>query len=344
MQSNGGLTDANCFKGKDAILSGPAGGIFGAAKVGGQSGFERIIAFDMGGTSTDVTHFAGEFERRVETEVAGVRICAPMMYIHTVAAGGGSICRFDGSRLRVGPESAGANPGPVCYRRNGPLTITDCNVMLGRLPPHFFPKIFGPSANLPIDVDLVRQRFEELASEIGDFSPERLASGFLKIAVENVANAIKKISVARGYDVSRYTLVTFGGAGGQHACAVADSLGMDRVFIHRFAGVLSAYGMGLAELRVLKECSVEEFLDRSGIEKAELLLADLEREARAELFAQGNEIEAILRRFRIRYEGTNTPLAVEAGTLEEMKEAFLEVHRARFGFVMNSGDFQFVID
>src|SRR3984957_3248459 len=343
MQSNGGLTDASRFKGKDAILSGPAGGIVGAAKVSARSGFERIIAFDMGGTSTDVTHFAGEFERRLETEVAGVRICAPMMHIHTVAAGGGSVCRFDGIRLRVGPESAGAVPGPACYRRGGPLTVTDCNVMLGRLPPDFFPKIFGPGADLPLDVEVVRQRFKEL-TEMGELSAERLASGFLRIAVANVANAIKKISVARGYDVSRYTLVTFGGAGGQHACALADSLGMDRVFIHRFAGVLSAYGMGLAELRVLKECSVEEFLDRSGIEKAELLLADLEREARAELFAQGHEIEAILRRFRIRYEGTNTPLAVEAGTLEEMKEAFLEVHRARFGFVMNSGDFQFVID
>jgi 5-oxoprolinase (ATP-hydrolysing) len=210
MQSSGGLTDASRFKGKDAILSGPAGGIVGAAKVGAQSGFERIIAFDMGGTSTDVTHFAGEFERRVETEVAGVRICAPMMHIHTVAAGGGSICRFDGARLRVGPESAGANPGPVCYRRNGPLTVTDCNVMLGRLPPDFFPKIFGPNGDLAIDIELVRERFRNLASEIGDLSPERLASGFLRIAVENVANAIKKISVARGYDVSQYTLVTFG--------------------------------------------------------------------------------------------------------------------------------------
>ena len=276
MQSNGGLADANRFKGKDAILSGPAGGIVGAAKVGKQSGFERIIAFDMGGTSTDVSHFAGEFERRVETEVAGVRICAPMMHIHTVAAGGGSICRFDGSRLRVGPESAGANPGPACYRRDGPLTVTDCNVMLGRLPPNFFPKIFGPSGDLPIDVELVRQRFKELAATIGELSPERLASGFLRIAVENVANAIKKISVARGHDVSRYTLVTFGGAGGQHACAVADALGMDRVFIHRFAGVLSAYGIGLAELRVLRESSVEKLLTPSGVLEAERVLADLE--------------------------------------------------------------------
>jgi len=344
MQSSGGLTDASRFKGKDAILSGPAGGIVGAAKVSVQSGFERIIAFDMGGTSTDVTHFAGEFERRVETEVAGVRICAPMMHIHTVAAGGGSICRFDGARLRVGPESAGANPGPVCYRRNGPLTVTDCNVMLGRLPPDFFPKIFGPNGDLPIDRELVRERFKDLVSEIGDLSPERLASGFLRIAVENVANAIKKISVARGYDVRQYTLVTFGGAGGQHACAIADALGMDRVFIHRFAGVLSAYGMGLAELRVLKEASVERLLAQTGIDEAVRVLTERESEARAELLAQGSEIETIVRKFNIRYEGTNTPLPIEAGSEEEMEKAFLEAHRARFGFVMDSGSRQFVID
>ena len=267
-----------------------------------------------------------------------------MMHIHTVAAGGGSICRFDGSRLRVGPESAGANPGPVCYRLNGPLTVTDCNVLLGRLPAAFFPKIFGPNGNLPIDVELVRHRFKELVSEIGDLSAERLASGFLRIAVENVANAIKRISVARGYDVSRYTLVTFGGAGGQHACAVADALGMERALIHRFAGVLSAYGMGLAELRVLKECSVEKFLARSGIQEAQRVLAELEAEARAELLAQGSEIEMIVRKFNIRYEGTNTPLAVDAGSEEEMEEAFLKAHRTRFGFVMNSRGRQVVID
>ena len=297
----------------------------------------------MGGTSTDVTHFAGEFERRLETEVAGVRICAPMMYIHTVAAGGGSVCRFDGTRLRVGPESAGAVPGPACYRRGGPLTVTDCNVMLGRLPPDFFPKIFGPDGDLPLDVEVVRQRFREL-SEMGQLSAERLASGFLRIAVENVANAIKKISVARGYDVSRYTLVTFGGAGGQHACAVADALGMDGVFIHRFAGVLSAYGMGMAELRVLKDCSLEKFLAPPGLEEAERKLADLETQARAELLAQGSEIEAMIRKFNIRYQGTNTPLAVAAGTVEEMERVFLKAHRARFGFVMDSGGRPLVID
>ncbi len=336
MQSNGGLVDATRFKGKDAILSGPAGGIVGAARVGIQAGFDRLIAFDMGGTSTDVTHFAGEFERRLETEIAGVRICAPMMHIHTVAAGGGSICRFDGSRLRVGPESAGADPGPVCYRRNGPLTVTDCNVMLGRLPPDFFPKIFGPNGDLPIDVELVRQRFEQVATEIGKVSPEQVANGFLKIAVENIANAIKKISLARGYDVSRYVLVAFGGAGGQHACAVADTLGMERVFIHRFAGVLSAYGMGLAELRVLKESSVEKFLTPGGIEEADRLLGVLETEARAELIAQGGAVDAIIRKLNIRYDGTNTPLPVDAASIAEMKQAFLEAHWTRFGFVMDT--------
>ncbi len=344
MQSNGGLTDAHLLKGKDAILSGPAGGIVGAAKVGLQAGIKLIIAFDMGGTSTDVTHFAGQFERSVETEIAGVRICAPMMHIHTVAAGGGSICRFDGSRLRVGPESAGANPGPVCYRLGGPLTVTDCNVMLGRLPPDFFPKIFGPNGDLPIDVELVRQRFKEVAAETGNLTPERLASGFLRIAVENIANAIKKISVARGYDAGRYTLVTFGGAGGQHACAVADALGMDRVLIHRFAGVLSAYGMGLAELRVLKECSIERFLDQPGVKEAERVLADLEAKARAELLTQGAGTETIIRKFNIRYQGTNTPLSVEVGAIDEMEKEFVKVHRIRFGFVMEPKARQFVID
>jgi 5-oxoprolinase (ATP-hydrolysing) len=336
MQSSGGLVDANRFKGKDAILSGPAGGFVGAARVGCQAGFERIIGFDMGGTSTDVTHFAGEFERRVETEIAGVRICAPMMQIHTVAAGGGSICRFDGSRMRVGPESAGADPGPVCYRRNGPLTVTDCNVMLGRLAPGFFPKIFGPGGDLPIDSDLVGERFKQISTKIGDVSAEHVASGFLKIAVENIANAIKKISLARGYDVSRYVLVTFGGAGGQHACAVADALRMDRVFIHRLAGVLSAYGIGLAELRVLRESSVERILAPSGIEEAGRLLHELENQARAELVAQGGAVDAVIRKFNIRYDGTNTPLPVDIAPIEEMKNAFYDAHRARFGFIMDT--------
>ncbi len=344
MQSSGGLADAALFYGKNSIFSGPAGGIVGAAKVAARAGFDRIIGFDMGGTSTDVTHFAGEFERRFETEVAGVRICAPMMHIHTVAAGGGSICRFDGTRLRVGPESAGANPGPACYRQGGPLTVTDCNVMLGRLPPEFFPKIFGSNANLAVDRELVTERFRELASEIGELSAEQVASGFLRIAVENMANAIKKISIARGYDVTRYALVTFGGAGGQHACAVADSLGMDRVLIHPLAGVLSAYGMGLAELRALRESSLEKALDKAGVAEAGQLLSRLENEARQELYSQQSEAETIIRKFHIRYRGTNTPLAIDAGSIAEMRGAFQSAHCARFGFVMDPDERGLIID
>jgi 5-oxoprolinase (ATP-hydrolysing) len=344
MQSSGGLADATLFYGKNSILSGPAGGIVGAAKVAARAGFDRIIGFDMGGTSTDVTHFAGEFERRFETEVAGVRICAPMMHIHTVAAGGGSICRYDGTRLRVGPESAGANPGPACYRQGGPLTVTDCNVMLGRLPSDFFPQIFGPNANLPLDRELVTERFRELASEIGELSAEEVASGFLRIAVENMANAIKKISIARGYDVTRYALVTFGGAGGQHACAVADALGIDRVLIHPLAGVLSAYGMGLAELRALRESSVEKPLDKEGATEAGELLSQLENEARQQLYSQQSATETIIRKFHLRYRGTNTPLPIDAGSIPEMRDAFQAAHLARFGFVMDPDERGLIID
>ena len=344
MQSSGGLADATFFYGKNSILSGPAGGIVGAAKVGARAGFDRIIAFDMGGTSTDVTHFTGEFERRFETEVAGVRICAPMMHIHTVAAGGGSICRFDGTRLRVGPESAGANPGPACYRRGGPLTVTDCNVMLGRLPPDFFPKIFGPDGNRPVDRELVTECFRELAAGMGELSAEEVASGFLRIAVENMANAIKKISIARGYDVTRYALVTFGGAGGQHACAVADALGIDLVLIHPLAGVLSAYGMGLAELRVLRESSVEKPLEKEEAAKVGQLINQLENEARQQLISQKSIAETIIRKFHIRYRGTNTPLAIDASSIAEMRDAFQKAHMARFGFVMDPDERGLMID
>ena len=263
MQSNGGLTDARLFQGKDSILSGPAGGIVGAARVAGMAGFDRIIGFDMGGTSTDVTHYAGTYERAFETHVAGVRMRAPMMKIHTVAAGGGSILRFDGAKYRVGPESAGANPGPACYRRGGPLTVTDCNVMLGKLQPECFPSVFGPGGDEPLDAATVRRTFTALAEEIsaatGDRrKPVEVADGFLRIAVDNMANAIKRVSIERGHDVTAYTLVCFGGAGGQHACLVADALGMKRVHIHPFAGVLSAYGMGLADIRAMRERTVEE--------------------------------------------------------------------------------------
>jgi 5-oxoprolinase (ATP-hydrolysing) len=348
MQSNGGLVDAARFQGKNSILSGPAGGIVGAAKVAARAGINRVIAFDMGGTSTDVTHFAGEFERRFETEVAGVRICVPMMHIHTVAAGGGSICWFDGGRLRVGPESAGANPGPAAYRRNGPLTVTDCNVMLGRLPPDFFPKIFGPTGDSPLDKERVAEAFGELEAEIEvrsgkSLTADELAGGFLRIAVENMASAIKKISVGRGYDVTKYTLVTFGGAGGQHACAVADALQMERALIHPLAGVLSAYGIGQAELRALRESSVELALGPEGLAEAEVALAGLEEEARRELRFQHSEAESVVRKFHVRYRGTNTALPVEPGSVANIKEAFQAAHRSRFGFTMDPDERGLVI-
>ncbi|MET0210691.1 MAG: hydantoinase/oxoprolinase family protein, partial [Burkholderiaceae bacterium] len=274
MQSSGGLTDAHRFQGKDAILSGPAGGIVGAVEVSRLAGFDRIIGFDMGGTSTDVTHWAGQYERAFVTEVAGVRLRAPMMSIHTVAAGGGSICTFDGARFRVGPESAGANPGPAAYRRGGPLTVTDCNVMVGKVAPDLFPALFGPAGNEALDADVVRHKFAALAEDVATRTgiartPEEIADGFLKIAVENMANAIKHISVQRGYDVTEYTLCCFGGAGGQHACLVADALGMTRVFIHPFAGVLSAYGMGLADVRALRQEALEVTLSAAALEAAD---------------------------------------------------------------------------
>src|SRR5262249_52345699 len=257
MMSSGGLTAADLFRGKDAILSGPAAGVVGMAETGRAAGFSRLIGFDMGGTSTDVSHFAGEYERAFETEVAGVRMRAPMMLIHTVAAGGGSILHYDGARFRVGPDSAAANPGPKCYRRGGPLAVTDANVMVGKLIPEFFPQIFGPAQNLPLDANAVRNAFTDLAQQVGDRKAEEVADGFLKIAVENMANAIKKISVQRGYDVTRYALNCFGGAGGQHACLVADALGMTRVLMHPFSSLLSAYGMGLADIRTTREQAVE---------------------------------------------------------------------------------------
>ncbi|MBX9871637.1 MAG: 5-oxoprolinase, partial [Burkholderiaceae bacterium] len=256
MQSSGGLTDAHAFQGKDAILSGPAGGIVGMARTAEIAGMDRVIGFDMGGTSTDVSHYAGEFEREFETQVAGVRMRAPMMSIHTVAAGGGSILQYDGARFRVGPQSAGANPGPASYRRGGPLAVTDANVMLGKIQPAHFPRVFGPAANEALDDGVVRAKFGELAAQTGR-SAEDVAEGFVNIAVQQMANAIKKISVARGYDVTRYTLQCFGGAGGQHACLVADALGMTRVLVHPLAGVLSAYGMGLADQNVIREQAVE---------------------------------------------------------------------------------------
>src|SRR5439155_10341013 len=285
-------TDAHLFQGKDAILSGPAGGVVGAVEVSRLAGFDRIIGFDMGGTSTDVTHWAGEYERAFVTEVAGVRLRAPMMRIHTVAAGGGSTCSYDGARFKVGPESAGANPGPASYRRGGPLTVTDCNVMVGKIDPAMFPTVFGASGDLPLNAEIVRTKFDALAQTLAGATGQRraaeeVAEGFLKIAVDNMAHAIKHISVERGYDVTEYTLCCFGGAAGQHACAVADALGMTRVFIHPLAGVLSAYGMGLADVRALRQHAVEAILDVAALAAAEPLFASLADAARGEVTAQG---------------------------------------------------------
>ena len=336
MQSNGGLTDAALFQGKDAILSGPAGGIVGMVKTAEFAGYKRLIGFDMGGTSTDVSHYSGLFERSVETEVAGVRMRAPMMDIHSVAAGGGSICTFSDGRFQVGPESAGADPGPACYRRCGPLTVTDCNVMLGKLSPAHFPAVFGPSGDLPLDADIVTKKFQELAQAVGrstgdaPLTPQAVAQGFLRIAVDNMANAIKKISVQRGHDVTGYTLQCFGGAGGQHACLVADALGMQRVFLHPFAGVLSAYGMGLAEIRALREAQVDLLL--SEIDRAAKALAEIRHEAEAEVNVQGvSKIRSELRA-HLRYEGSHQALDVAFSDIEKMRAEFENAHQARFGF------------
>ncbi|MHA7850880.1 hydantoinase B/oxoprolinase family protein [Roseovarius sp.] len=336
MQSSGGLTDARLFQGKDAILSGPAGGIVGMVRTGQAAGHERLIGFDMGGTSTDVSHYAGDYERSFDTEVAGVRMRAPMMDIHTVAAGGGSICKFEDGRFQVGPASAGADPGPACYRRGGPLTVTDCNVMLGKLTLAHFPAVFGPDGDAPLDLDPVRRRFAELAdtvtSETGEAprSPEDMAEGFLRIAVDNMANAIKKISVQRGHDVTGYTLQCFGGAGGQHACLVADALGMRKVLIHPHAGVLSAYGMGLAEIRAMREAQMDAPLIQ--IDRAREVTATLARRARGEVEAQGvTDIDTEIRA-HLRYDGSHQALEVPFADRSTMQAAFEAAHRRRFGF------------
>jgi 5-oxoprolinase (ATP-hydrolysing) len=348
MQSSGGLTQAHRFQGKDAILSGPAGGIVGMARTAQAAGHAKLIGFDMGGTSTDVSHFAGEYERTFDTEVGGVRVRAPMMSIHSIAAGGGSIIRFDGARLRVGPESAGANPGPACYRRAGPLTITDANVLLGRIQPQYFPRVFGAEANQPLDAEIVAQRFSELASQVAaatgtPIGPEQVAGGALQIAVASMANAVKRISVMRGYDVSGYTLQCFGGAGGQHACQVADALGMSRVFIHPFAGVLSAYGMGLADQIAIREGAIERPLDEHGLHEARQRAAVLRADASEELTAQGliaADLSAVTRVY-IRYQGTDSALSVglpmhgaPSVAAAQIHQAFEESYRRRFAFLM----------
>jgi 5-oxoprolinase (ATP-hydrolysing) len=343
MQSNGGLTDARAFQGKDSILSGPAGGIVGMVRASRLAGFERVIGFDMGGTSTDVSHYAGEFERVFETQVAGVRMRAPMMSIHTVAAGGGSILHFDGSRYRVGPDSAGANPGPASYRRGGPLTVTDANLMLGKIQPAHFPHLFGPNGDAPLDVEVVRAKFAQLAREIGEATgdertPEQVAEGFIQIAVGNMANAIKQISVQRGHDVTEYALTSFGGAGGQHACLVADALGMKTVFIHGLAGVLSAYGMGLADQSAMREQAVEERLDGTGAAGLAARLDALAAAASDDLRAQG-VVDAridVVKRVHLRYEGTDSALVVAFGAVDSMQAAFEAAYKRRFSFLMPS--------
>jgi 5-oxoprolinase (ATP-hydrolysing) len=341
MQSNGGLTAADQFQGKDSILSGPAGGIVGMVRIAEAAGADHLIGFDMGGTSTDVSHYNGEFERAFETQVAGVRMRAPMMNIHTVAAGGGSVLQFDGTRMRVGPDSAGANPGPAAYGNGGPLAVTDCNVLLGKIQPQFFPQIFGPQANQPLDTSAVQQKFGDLAARISEqtgrsSTPESVAEGFISIAVSNMANAIKKISVERGYDVTRYTLVSFGGAGGQHACLVADALGMNRALIHPLAGVLSAYGMGLADITAMRETSVELPLQQDNLPRCETALADMAGIATQQVAAQGIAQERIrlVRRAHLRYEGTDAALVVEYSDVPGMQAAFEAAYRQRYSFLM----------
>ncbi len=357
MQSSGGLTDAHLFRGKDSILSGPAGGIVGMARTAQAAGFAKVIGFDMGGTSTDVSHYAGEFERQYETQVAGVRMRAPMLSIHTVAAGGGSVLHFDGSRYRVGPDSAGADPGPAAYRRGGPLTVTDANIMLGRIQPAHFPSVFGGSGDMPLDAGIVREQFAALARRIGAVTgspsvspgsaepagrasvspaPEQVAAGFLEIAVANMANAIKKISVQRGYDVTEYVLATFGGAGGQHACAVADALGVTRVLIHPLAGVLSAYGMGLADVTAMRETAVEAPLTARLLQELDRVAGGLEADALAELAQQGigPGRSRPARRAHLRYDGTDTALAVPLGGVAEMVASFERAYRQHFSFLM----------
>jgi 5-oxoprolinase (ATP-hydrolysing) len=333
MQSNGGLTEARSFQGKDSLLSGPAGGIVGAVKTAQAAGFDQIITFDMGGTSTDVAHFAGEYERSPETEIAGVRVCVPMMAIHTVAAGGGSRLQFDGTRLRVGPESAGAHPGPACYRNGGGLTVTDCNVMLGRIQPEFFPAVFGADGRQPIDPTIVQQQFHTLVTQMPGVPPEAIAQGALAIAVEKMATAIQTISVQRGYDITAYTLCSFGGAGGQHACMIADALGMKQIFLHPLAGVLSAYGMGLADRRELRQQSIELPLieaSRSDIQQAiQTLTAQTQQ-----TIAQDTTNLEIATRLHLRYTGTDSTLIVNyADNIAIMRDDFEQQYHQRYGFI-----------
>lgn len=351
MKSDGGLVAAENFQGKDSILSGPAGGIVGAVQTSKRAGFELVITFDMGGTSTDVAHFKGEYERQLDSEIAGARMRVPVLAINTIAAGGGSILFFDGSSYRVGPESAGSNPGPACYRRGGRLAVTDANVMLGKIHPQYFPSVFGINGNLPLDRDVVIQRFTQLAQDIETATknvrtPEQVAAGFIAIAVENMANAIKKISLQRGYDVTRYVLCCFGGAGGQLACLIADTLGMKKIFLHPYAGVLSAYGMGLADIRAIREAGVEQLLNQGLISRLQELMKSLEVQARGELKREELETqrnaevsakergEELVRKISLKYEGTNSILSVNFALNTAIMRAEFEIeHKSRYGFI-----------
>jgi 5-oxoprolinase (ATP-hydrolysing) len=345
MKSDGGLISATKFQGKDSILSGPAGGIIGAVETSKRAGFDLVITFDMGGTSTDVAHFKGEYERQLESEIAGVRMRVPVLDIHTIAAGGGSILCFDGSSYRVGPESAAANPGPACYRRGGKLTVTDANVMLGKIHPEYFPHVFGREGNLPLDKQVVIQQFTRLAEKIktatGNYNtpntPEQVAAGFIAIAVDNMANAIKKISLQRGYDVTKYALCCFGGAGAQVACLIADTLGMKQIFLHPYAGVLSAYGMGLADVRSLKEIGVEKPLTELLIPELEKSFQTLETQAINELTGDRNSTEKqLIKKVNFKYEGNNSILTIDfVKDVEVMRTNFETTHQSRYGFVQS---------
>ncbi len=340
MKSDGGLTDAEQFQGKDSILSGPAGGIVGAVQASKRAGFNLIITFDMGGTSTDVAHFKGEYERQLDSEIAGARMRVPVLAINTIAAGGGSILFFDGSSYRVGPQSAGSNPGPACYRHGGPLAVTDANVMLGKIHPQYFPYVFGTDGNLPLDQEIVIQKFTQLAQDIisvtgNHRTPEQIAAGFIAIAVENMANAIKKISLQRGYDVTQYVLCCFGGAGGQVACLIADTLGMKKIFLHPYAGVLSAYGMGLADVRATRVGGVEQPLNQALIPQLMQLMKSLETQARSEVSQNKSNVEAeIIQKLNLKYEETNSTLSVDFDAdVMVMKTAFTDEHKSRYGFI-----------
>ncbi|MBD2341765.1 hydantoinase/oxoprolinase family protein [Calothrix sp. FACHB-156] len=340
MKSDGGLVAAEQFQGKDSILSGPDGGIVGAVQTSKRAGFNLVITFDMGGTSTDVAHFNGEYERQLDSEIAGVRMRVPVLSINTIAAGGGSILIFDGSSYRVGPTSAGSNPGPACYRRGGPLTVTDANVMLGKIHPQYFPSVFGSDGNLPLDKNIVLEKFQQLAQEVAtvignSHTPEQTAAGFIAIAVENMANAIKKISLQRGYDVTKYVLCCFGGAGGQVACLIADTLGMKQIFLHPYAGVLSAYGMGLADVRATRVGGVEQPLNQELIPQLVQLMGSLETQARSEVSQNQSIVEAqIIQKVNLKYEGTNSTLSIDFDAdVMMMQTAFTDEHKSRYSFI-----------